>query len=188
MICTRFSGYSNASRCSSSALHGEAFVCYLLLRLSSKCSSPLCHQTRYGSSRASTSFLRLGEGFFTARPQQTTSSRCCKAHRSSSGFSRVTMKSALLPGAIEPVTSPMPASCTLRRVAVWKLRVSLLLKKTLHFETKRIYLYWRNLFDRQEISYDFERKEICGSVTGFYMRVYDIFSPDCICSRGQFAA
>ena len=61
MICTRFSGYSNASRCSSSALHGEAFVCYLLLRLSSKCSSPLCHQTRYGSSRASTSFLRLGK-------------------------------------------------------------------------------------------------------------------------------
>ena len=61
------------------------------------------------------------------------------------------MKSALLPGAIEPVTSPMPASCALRRVAVWKLRVSLLLKKTLHFETKRIYLYWRNLFDRQEI-------------------------------------
>ena len=33
----------------------------------------------------------------------------------------------------------------------WKLRFSLLLKKTLHFETKRIYLYWRNLFDRQEI-------------------------------------
>ena len=31
-------------------------------------------------------------------------------------------------------------------------------------------------------------KEICGSVTGFCMRVYDVFSPDCICSRGQFAA
>ncbi len=63
-------------------------------------------------------FFALGEGFFTARPRQTTSSRCCKARRSSSGFSRVTIKSALLPGAIEPVTSPMPASCALRRVAV----------------------------------------------------------------------
>lgn len=59
----------------------------------------------------------------------------------------------------------------------WKLRFSLLLKKTLHFETKRVYLHWRNLFDGQEISYDLERKEICGSVTGFCMRVYDIFSP-----------
>ena len=35
---------------------------------------------------------------------------------------RVTMKSALLPGAIKPVTSPMPASCALRRVAVWRAK------------------------------------------------------------------
>ena len=43
-----------------------------------------------------------------------------QAVRSSSGFFRVTMKSALFPASMEPVTSPTPASRALRRVAVWR--------------------------------------------------------------------
>ena len=49
------------------------------------------------------------------------------------------MKSALLPGAIEPVTSPMPASCALRRVAVWRAKLYVALRGL-----QQLSLYFKN--------------------------------------------
>ena len=44
-----------------------------------------------------------------------------------------------LAGAIEPVTSPMPASCALRRVAVWRAKLYVALRGL-----QQVSLYFKN--------------------------------------------